>query len=460
MVRQRVEPGCDLLLRRCPPWLGLMLPERHDLLHRPHRQPFGHDAVGQAILFFRVGQRQQRPGMTCAQHARRNPALHLRGKLKQPDRVRDVRPRPPHLARKLVMCGRKIVEQLLVGGGLFQRVELFPVQVLHEGLTEQLVVGSAAHDGRDVLQAGQLTGTPAALTHDQLEVARHDLPHHDRLEQADLTYRERQFLQRILVKVLPWLPRVRSDRTDSDLVEIGPIDLLRLPHTNDGTTQRCASGIAGMALQPGRPRRRGYQRPQPSAESPLLLSHLISSHCRHYHAPSPLPRASHPRTDGQAHYPIPCGNPSPNPASFPNPPNRPTHSHPPKVRPATPSSLLACPDGRSATTQARPPSACPTPAKPYSLRAHPGRPDRQDPSPAPIRRPDTRRSRALPYPTPDGPTATTQALPPVGVEPTLGTLPPSTGPSSATAELSSHQPGRPTQPRPSLSPISAPPRSA
>src|SRR5215472_14277386 len=78
----------------------------------------------------------------------------------------------------------------------------------------------------------------------------------------------------------------------------------------------------------------------------------------------------------------------------------------------------------------------------------------------PLRRPHTRRSRALPYPTPDGPTATTQALPPVGVEPTLGTLPPSTGPSSATAELSSHQPGRPTQPRPSLSPISAPPRSA
>src|SRR6185437_3472803 len=143
-------------------------------------------------------------------------------------------------------------------------------------------------DGRDVLQARTLTGTPAALTHDQLEVAGHDLPHHDRLEQADLTYRGGQFLQCVLVKVLPWLPRVRRDRTDSDLVEIGPVNRLGLPHTNGGTTDRCACGIAGMALQPSRPRRRGYQRPKPSAESPLLLGHLISSHCRHCHTPTPL----------------------------------------------------------------------------------------------------------------------------------------------------------------------------
>ena len=262
-----------------------MLAERHDLLYRPHRQSFGHDAVGQAILFLGVGQGQQCPGMTRAQYARRNAALHLRGKLEQPDRVRDVRPRPPYLSCQFVVGGGEVVEQLLIGGGLFQRVELFPVQVLHEGLTEQLVVGRAAHDGRDMLQAGLLAGTPPALSHDQLEPARHDLSDHDRLEQADLANGGGKFLQGVLVKVLPWLARVRRDRTDGDLIEVGPIDLVLLPGHDAGTRYRSACGFAGMALQPGRPRRGGYQRPKPPAEPPLLLSHLISSHCAHHHAP-------------------------------------------------------------------------------------------------------------------------------------------------------------------------------
>src|SRR5215471_1706134 len=226
------------------------------------------------------------------------------------------------------MRGREVVEQLLVSGGLLQRVELFPVQVLHESLTEQLVIRSAAHNGGDVLQASKLTGTPAALTHDQLEVARHDFPHHDRLEQADLTYRGRQLRHRILVEVLPWLPRVRGDRTNSDLVEIGPIEMLRLPHTNGGTTHRCASRIAGMALQPGWPRRRGYQRPQPPAESPLLLSHRISSHCRYHHAPSPSLEHPIPAPTTEPFTQSLWKTPNPNPASSPIHPDRATSSHP------------------------------------------------------------------------------------------------------------------------------------
>ncbi len=53
--------------------------ERHDLLHRPHRQPLGDDAMGQAFLPDWIRDREQGPRVPGRQHARGDPPLHGRG---------------------------------------------------------------------------------------------------------------------------------------------------------------------------------------------------------------------------------------------------------------------------------------------------------------------------------------------------------------------------------------------
>ena len=66
------------------------------------------------------------------------------------------------LAREFLVGGAEVVEQLLVGGGLFQRVELLAVQVLDQGVPEQVVVLRLLDDGADLGQPGPLRGAPPA----------------------------------------------------------------------------------------------------------------------------------------------------------------------------------------------------------------------------------------------------------------------------------------------------------
>src|SRR5262249_60970570 len=110
---------------------------------------------------------------------------------------------------------------------------------------------------------GAVAGAPSPPAHDQLEPPGHPLPDDDRLEQPRLANRRGQLLQRVVVKVLPRLPRIRRDRPNSDLVKIGLVPL-RLPRrvserrTRGGGTR----GFAGMAPPPGRPGAGGDQRPK------------------------------------------------------------------------------------------------------------------------------------------------------------------------------------------------------
>jgi hypothetical protein len=116
---------------------------------------------------------------------------------------------------------REIIEQLLVRRGFLQRVELLSVQVLHQGVTEQLVIRCLPDDGRDHIDSGKLAGSPPALAHDELEPAVTCPPHHHRLQQADDLDGRRQFGHRVLVEHLAWLPGVRHDRADRYLVQVG-----------------------------------------------------------------------------------------------------------------------------------------------------------------------------------------------------------------------------------------------
>jgi hypothetical protein len=123
--------------------------------------------------------------------------------------------------RELFVGGAEVVEQLLVGGRLFERVELLPMQVLEQRIAQHVCVRRLADDRRDVLKAGLLGRAPAALAHDQLVLSFADLPDHDRLEEANLGNRGGQLFERFLVESPARLARIRRDGANRDFLEIG-----------------------------------------------------------------------------------------------------------------------------------------------------------------------------------------------------------------------------------------------
>ena len=122
------------------PGRHLVRADGDDLLDGADRQALGHDPVRQVILGLGVLQAQQRPGVARAQHARRHALLHGRRQVQQPEGVADVRAGAADLARQFLVGRAEVIQQLLVGRGLFQRVELLPVQVLDQRVPEQVVV--------------------------------------------------------------------------------------------------------------------------------------------------------------------------------------------------------------------------------------------------------------------------------------------------------------------------------
>ena len=92
----------------------------------------------------------------------------------------------PILLRELLVGRAEVVKQLLVRRGLFQRVQLLPVQVLDQGVPEQVVVLGLLDDGADLGQPGPLRGAPPALAHDELVPAGPGRADDHGLQQADL----------------------------------------------------------------------------------------------------------------------------------------------------------------------------------------------------------------------------------------------------------------------------------
>ena len=69
---------------------------------------------------------------------------------------------------QLFMGGAEVLEQLLVGGGLLEGVQLAPVQVFQQSVAEEVIVGGVTDNCGDGFQAGGLYCPPPALTHNQL----------------------------------------------------------------------------------------------------------------------------------------------------------------------------------------------------------------------------------------------------------------------------------------------------
>ena len=130
------------------------------------------------------------------------------------------RERPIRVARLLVGAA-EVVEQLLVYGRLLERVELAAVQVLEQGVPEQVVVVGVLDDRRNGVLAGQLAGPETTLAHDELEARRgglvrlgDDRPDDDRLQDADLADRGVPARRARPRRRRSGLARVRADRLD------------------------------------------------------------------------------------------------------------------------------------------------------------------------------------------------------------------------------------------------------
>jgi len=103
-------------------------------------------------------------------------------------------------------------QQLLVGGRLFERVELNAVDVLQQCVPQQRVVLGLPNDRGQPVQARLLGRAPAPLAHDQLVLVRADLADHDRLQQTELLDGVGQLGQCLFVEGAAGLLRVRRDR--------------------------------------------------------------------------------------------------------------------------------------------------------------------------------------------------------------------------------------------------------
>jgi hypothetical protein len=94
--------------------------------------------------------------------------LHRVGGLQQPQRVGDGDPALAHPPGHLLVGQPELLNQLPVGRRLLQRVQVLPLQVLHQGQFQHLLGGQVLNDDRHRRQAGQFRRPPAPLPCHQL----------------------------------------------------------------------------------------------------------------------------------------------------------------------------------------------------------------------------------------------------------------------------------------------------
>ena len=117
--------------------------------------------------------------------AARDGGLDGRVEVEQAQRVGDRRARPPDPVGDCSWREPELVDELAVGEGGLDRVEVLALEVLDERELELLAVGELADDRRDPVQAGRDRGPEATLAGDEL-VAVEGLGHEDRLDDAVL----------------------------------------------------------------------------------------------------------------------------------------------------------------------------------------------------------------------------------------------------------------------------------
>ncbi len=212
------------------------------LLDLADRQPVGHRPAGELLLVGPVGGAEQGAGVAGGQVAVGHHLLDGGRQLEQAQRVAHRRSALADPRRDLVVGEVEVLDQLLVGGRLLERVEVLAMDVLDQGVLERGGVVDVADDGGHRREAGPLGRPPAALAGDELVAVVAEGSDEDRLQDAELPHRRGQRGERLLVEGPPGLVGVGRDAADRDL----------------GQAQR--AGLAGRHL-------RRDERPETSTET-------------------------------------------------------------------------------------------------------------------------------------------------------------------------------------------------
>ena len=118
--------------------------------------------------------------------------------------------------RNAVLREVERVDEALVGAGFFHGVEVFTLEVFDERDLARLGVVVFAHERRDLFEAGEFRGAPAAFAGDEL-VAVRGFPHEDGLEDAVGRDARAELLERGLVEVRARLEAVLVNVEHRDL---------------------------------------------------------------------------------------------------------------------------------------------------------------------------------------------------------------------------------------------------
>jgi hypothetical protein len=196
-----------------------LVPGLDGLLDRSDGELLGHGSAGERLLEGAVGSAEKGAGVPGRELAFADELLYGRGELEQPQRVGDGRSAAPDPGGESLVGEPEVLDELLVGGGFLERVEVFPVEVLDQGLLEAGQLGAVSDDGRDGRQSSPAGGAPAALAGDELVAVVGELADQDRLEDAQFADRRSEGGQGLLVEVAAGLMGVRVDRGDRDLEE-------------------------------------------------------------------------------------------------------------------------------------------------------------------------------------------------------------------------------------------------
>ena len=192
--------------------------------------------------------------MPGAQGTAGKSTLHKRRQTQQAQRVGDLGTRTTDAVAELVLRAPEVLQQLLVGIGLLERVQLCPVEVLGKSIAQEIVIAGFTDDRGNRGELCPSGGTPTTLTHDELEglalIGDGDRANHDRLQNTDLTQRERQLVEFVVIEHRARVARVLPDLMDRDLRE------LRAGHA-DQTPARTIIGTARLDRRVDLPLRRG-----------------------------------------------------------------------------------------------------------------------------------------------------------------------------------------------------------
>ena len=103
--------------------------------------------------------------------ARRDVAADFFGQLQQPQVVRDRRAILADLRRDVVLLQMEFIDEPLIRGGRFHRIEIFALDVFDQRHLEQPLVlrcGTSLTTIGTLVQLGELRGAPAPLAGDDL----------------------------------------------------------------------------------------------------------------------------------------------------------------------------------------------------------------------------------------------------------------------------------------------------